>query len=71
MPREQLQQECSRRVDHLLNEQRCPLSAPEKATVALESELNSKFGKAPPVPPNVLTSFSSVASQRVSSSAAP
>jgi len=27
------------------------LSAPEKATVALESELNSKFGKAPPVPP--------------------
>ena len=30
MPREQLQQECSRRVDQLLNEQRCPLSAPEK-----------------------------------------
>jgi multiple sugar transport system substrate-binding protein len=27
------------------------LSAPEQATVALENELNAKFGKAPPVPP--------------------
>ena len=27
MPREQLQQECSRRVDALLNEQRCPLTS--------------------------------------------
>jgi multiple sugar transport system substrate-binding protein len=27
------------------------LTAPEQATVALEAELNSKFGKAPPVPP--------------------
>lgn len=27
------------------------LTAPEQATVALEGELNAKFGKAPPVPP--------------------
>lgn len=30
MPVEELQAECSRRVDLLLDEQRCPLSAPER-----------------------------------------
>src|SRR5688500_15857396 len=36
MPREQLHQECSRRVDHLLSEQRTPLSAPEKQRLLRE-----------------------------------
>src|SRR5687768_699986 len=36
MPRDVLQAECSRRVDHLLNEQRCPLSAPEKQRLLSE-----------------------------------
>src|SRR2546423_10311166 len=38
MPREQLQQECSRRVDQLLNEQACPLSAPGQKKVVSEGE---------------------------------
>jgi pilus assembly protein CpaF len=46
MPREQLQQECSRRVDHLLNEQRCPLSAPEKAKL-LREVMDEIFGLGP------------------------
>ncbi len=46
MPREQLQQECSRRVDHLLNEQRCPLSAPEKQKL-LREVMDEIFGLGP------------------------
>jgi pilus assembly protein CpaF len=46
MPREQLQQECSRRVDHLLNEQRCPLSAPEKLKL-LREVMDEIFGLGP------------------------
>src|SRR5256885_1609537 len=46
MPREQLQQECSRRVDQLLNEQRCPLSAPEKKKL-LREVMDEIFGLGP------------------------
>src|SRR3954469_25414863 len=46
MPREQLQSECSRRVDQLLNEQRCPLSAPEKQKL-LREVMDEIFGLGP------------------------
>src|SRR5215212_10824071 len=46
MPREQLQQECSRRVDLLLNEQRCPLSTPEKQKL-LREVMDEIFGLGP------------------------
>src|SRR6266576_1009784 len=46
MPREQLQAECSRRVDQLLNEQRCPLSAPEKQKL-LREVMDEIFGLGP------------------------
>src|SRR5205809_400735 len=46
MPREQLQAECSRRVDMLLNEQRCPLSAPEKQKL-LREVMDEIFGLGP------------------------
>ena len=46
MPVEQLQAECSRRVDILLNEQRTPLSAPEKAQL-LREVLDEIFGLGP------------------------
>src|SRR4051812_6112507 len=46
MPREQLQQECSRRVDQLLNEQRCPLSTPEKQKL-LREVMDEIFGFGP------------------------
>ncbi len=46
MPREQLQQECSRRIDQLLNEQRCPLSNPEKQKL-LRDVLDEVFGLGP------------------------
>ena len=46
MPVEQLQSECSRRVDVLLNEQRTPLSAPEKAQL-LREVLDEIFGLGP------------------------
>src|SRR5688572_26477492 len=46
MPREQLQAECSKRVDHLLNEQRCPLSTPEKQKL-LREVMDEIFGLGP------------------------
>ncbi|HEV2294154.1 MAG TPA: CpaF family protein [Tepidisphaeraceae bacterium] len=46
MPREQLYQECSRRVDHLLSEQRSPLSAPEKQRL-LREVMDEIFGLGP------------------------
>ncbi len=46
MPVEQLQAECSRRVDALLNEQRCPLSAPEKLQL-LREVMDEIFGLGP------------------------
>jgi len=46
MPREQLYQECSRRVDQLLNEQRSPLSAPEKQKL-LQEVMDEIFGLGP------------------------
>jgi pilus assembly protein CpaF len=46
MPREQLQQECSRRVDHLLNEQRCPLTAVDKQKL-LREVMDEIFGLGP------------------------
>jgi len=46
MPREQLQAECSRRVDQLLGEQKTPLSAPEKAKL-LREVLDEIFGLGP------------------------
>src|SRR3954465_4061174 len=46
MPAEQLYRECSRRVDQLLNEQRCPLSAPEKQTL-LREVMDDIFGLGP------------------------
>src|SRR5579871_5905002 len=46
MPVEQLYQECSRRVDVLLNEQRCPLSAPEKQQL-LREVMDDIFGLGP------------------------
>src|SRR5262245_36648316 len=46
MPVEQLHAECSRRVDVLLNEQRTPLSAPEKAQL-LREVMDDIFGLGP------------------------
>ncbi len=46
MPVEQLHAECSRRVDVLLNEQHCPLSAPEKKQL-LREVLDQIFGLGP------------------------
>jgi pilus assembly protein CpaF len=46
MPVEQLQAECSRRIDLLLNEQRCPLSSPEKQQL-LREVLDEIFGLGP------------------------
>jgi pilus assembly protein CpaF len=46
MPREQLQVECSRRVDLLLGEQKCPLSAPEKQKL-LREVMDEIFGLGP------------------------
>ncbi|MDB5172567.1 MAG: tadA capF [Phycisphaerales bacterium] len=46
MPVEQLHAECSRRVDMLLTEQRCPLSAPEKLQL-LREVLDEIFGLGP------------------------
>ena len=46
MPQEQLYQECSRRVDQLLNEQRSPLSAPEKQKL-LQEVMDEIFGLGP------------------------
>src|SRR6185503_8079043 len=46
MGREQLQAECSKRVDQLLNEQRCPLSAPEKQKL-LREVMDEIFGLGP------------------------
>jgi pilus assembly protein CpaF len=46
MPREQLQAECSRRVDQLLNEQRCPLASPEKQKL-LREVMDEIFGLGP------------------------
>lgn len=46
MPVEELQRECSSRVDVLLNEQGCPLSAPEKQQLVLEV-MDEIFGLGP------------------------
>src|SRR5215212_6840448 len=46
MPVEQLHAECSRRVDMLLNEQRTPLSAPEKQLL-LREVMDEIFGLGP------------------------
>jgi pilus assembly protein CpaF len=46
MSTEQLQRECSRRVDQLLNEERCPLSAPEKQQLVREV-MDEIFGLGP------------------------
>src|SRR6266545_2543433 len=46
MPREQLQQECSRRVDLLLNEQRCPLTSADKQKL-LREVMDEIFGLGP------------------------
>jgi pilus assembly protein CpaF len=46
MPVEHLYNECSRRVDLLLNEQRCPLSAPEKQQL-LQEVMDEIFGLGP------------------------
>ena len=46
MPIEQLHAECSRRVDVLLSEQHCPLSAPEKQQL-LREVLDEIFGLGP------------------------
>ena len=46
MPVEELYGECSRRVDKLLNEQRCPLSHPEKQQL-LQEVLDEIFGLGP------------------------
>ncbi len=46
MGREQLQAECSKRVDQLLNEQRCPLSASEKQKL-LREVMDEIFGLGP------------------------
>src|SRR5688572_12813034 len=45
-PREQLQQECSRRVDILLNEQRCPLTSADKQKL-LREVMDEIFGLGP------------------------
>src|SRR3990172_4322951 len=46
MPVEQLQRECSRRIDVLLTEQRCPLSAPDRQRL-LRGVLDEVFGLGP------------------------
>src|SRR5258708_5786923 len=46
MPADQLQTECSRRIDQLLNEQRTPLSGPEKQQL-LREVLDEIFGLGP------------------------
>jgi pilus assembly protein CpaF len=46
MPADQLYRECSRRVDQLLNEQRCPLTAPEKQLL-LREVMDDIFGLGP------------------------
>ncbi len=46
MPVEQLQSECSRQVDSLLNEQGTPLSAPEKAQL-IRGVMDEVFGLGP------------------------
>lgn len=46
MPVEQLQRECSRRIDALLTEQRCPLSTPERQRL-LRGILDEVFGLGP------------------------
>ena len=46
MPREALYDECSRRVDQLLGEQRCPLSAREKNQLLVEV-MDEVFGMGP------------------------
>ncbi len=46
MPVEQLHSECSRRIDMLLNEQRCPLSGPEKLQL-LREVMDEIFGLGP------------------------
>ena len=46
LPSDELYRECSRRVDMLLNEQRCPLSAPEKAQL-LREVMDEIFGLGP------------------------
>jgi len=46
MPVDQLRAECSRRLDMLLNEQRCPLSAPEKQQL-LREVMDEIFGLGP------------------------
>ncbi len=46
MPIEQLSAQCSRRADVLLNEQRCPLSAPEKQKL-LRGVMDEVFGLGP------------------------
>ena len=46
MPPEQLHQECSRRVDQLLTEQRWPLSSPEKQRL-LQEVMDEVFGLGP------------------------
>ncbi len=46
MPADQLQAECSRRIDTLLNEQRTPLSGPEKGQL-LREVLDEIFGLGP------------------------
>src|SRR4051812_48491317 len=46
MPREQLQQECSRRVDLLLSEQRCPLTMADKQKL-LREVMDEIFGLGP------------------------
>src|SRR5262245_12198441 len=46
MPVEQLRAECTRRVDRLLNEQRCPLSAPEKQRL-VQDVIDEIFGLGP------------------------
>ncbi|HKQ49940.1 MAG TPA: CpaF family protein [Phycisphaerae bacterium] len=43
---EELRTECSRRVDQLLNEQRCPLSAPEKRRL-VQDVIDDIFGLGP------------------------
>src|SRR5690348_1227877 len=46
MPADQLHRECSRRIDVLLDEQRCPLSAPEKQQL-LREVMDEVFGLGP------------------------
>jgi pilus assembly protein CpaF len=46
MPADQLQRECSHRLDALLNQERCPLSAPERQQL-LRDVLDEIFGLGP------------------------